>query len=592
MVDIFKRKLNSSFVLEESLPLFVEAFVRYYGEDEREEIVNKFNNMLTVSYRDPKDISSLLYEIDKEKTTQLIDSIFEKAQIPEDKREFLKKTLFSDFSFVYDSLFPIYNYVSYINGERVSSWDKSRVVKTISEIYPDVTVDNLDEKIEKGEFSIVDRIVPFYKTALLEFKEFKSELNPYSEYVDKCKLLMEELDRKYMLKCVKEFKNIFPSIDFEEIEKMILSGSYKNIPNPIIKNYIGNRISFTPLIDAFSDESDELLLNGKDWQKNNIKLDRISFYKNLGLNLGDDFSLYEDDARALELTPSKEVVNLVLDTKKRMYTEEMNEYYTSIPEYLQNKEKMNACGLVDITDLCSPNDYVNHRTYISPRFVQKDEQYVLYPALCLYCGTNGGELDHNIVHELNHIYEINLLHLSGNNYRVIAGWDVIDGVVIEDEKKEMMSLEKDEQKRSYELFNEIINELIAQDICRIMIDMGSYVFTDKETNKTVGSTSYEHTLFLVNEFYNTYKSEILQSRKNGDMSILFSTVGKENFDALNSLFHEFYENFNGFGVYKLYSELRNGEVTEKTTKYASLIEKRNSILKNMHEVSLENKNIK
>lgn len=592
MIDILKKRLNSTEVLENSIPLFIEAFVRYYGEEERENITNKFSNMLIIGYQQPQSVSNFLYEIYNQKSRELIDSILDKAQVDEDKREFFRSTLFNNTSFVYETIQPIYDYVNYINGNRVSSWDKSKVVTLLAKFYPDVTVDNLDEKIQRREFSLLDNIIPFYKEAVLEFREFKMGFKPYSDYVDKCESLKSELEKKYMLKCIYELKPVFLSRDFEAIEAIITSDSFSLFNNPIIKNYVGSSIISTPLIESFSSEHDELLLNGDEWRKDSVRRDRISFYKNLGLNLGDDYSSYENDPRAMELTPSKEVVNFVLEVKKQIYTEKMNEYYNNIPEHVKNSERMKACGLVSTHELCSPKDYTNQQTYISPRFSQKDGQYLLYPVLCLYSGSNTGELDHNIIHELNHIYELSLLSLNGNEYSAISGWDVVDGKVIEDDKQNVVSLEKDEEKRGYELFNEIINELIAQDICQIMVDMGAYVLTSKETNKYTGTTSYEHTMFLVREFYNTYKSEIIQSRKNGDMSVLFSAVGKENFNALNSLFHDFYESFSGFKVYKLFSDLNKGLVTENTTKYASLIERRDAILQSMNEVSKENKNIK
>jgi integrase/recombinase XerD len=75
---------------------------------------------------------------------------------------------------VYYNILPIYNYASYIKGEHVSAWDKTRLVDILSKIYPDVTIDNLDEKIQNGEFSVIDSIIPFYENALLEFKELKT----------------------------------------------------------------------------------------------------------------------------------------------------------------------------------------------------------------------------------------------------------------------------------------------------------------------------------------------------------------------------------------------------------------------------------
>ena len=143
--------------------------------------------------------------------------------------------------------------------------------------------------------------------------------------------------------------------------------------------------------------------------------------------------------------------------------------------------------------------------------------------------------------------------------------------------------------REYELFNEIINELISQEITQILFESNGYIFNTKEDAKIKGGTSYENTMFLIKEFYNTYKKEIIESRRTGDMTELFNAVGKENFEALNKLFHEFYESFPGMSFYSVIQSINKKEETEQTKKFYELVEKRNKVLKSMEEHN-QNKN--
>ena len=175
-------------------------------------------------------------------------------------------------------------------------------------------------------------------------------------------------------------------------------------------------------------------------------------------------------------------------------------------------------------------------------------------------------------------------NIEGNKYYGICGWDIVDGEY-SNKSPDIVSLEDRKTKREYELFNEIINELISQEITEILFSLNGYIFNTKEDAKIKGGTSYENSLFLVKEFYNTYKKEIIESRRTGDMTELFNVVGKENFESLNKLFHEFYESFPGMSFYSLVQSINKKEETEQTKKFYELVDKRNEILKSMEEYS-------
>lgn len=94
-------------------------------------------------------------------------------------------------------------------------------------------------------------------------------------------------------------------------------------------------------------------------------------------------------------------------------------------------------------------------------------------------------------------------------------------------------------------------------------------------------TSYEHTLFLVKDFFYEFKDKIIESRKNGNIQVIWNEVGKNNFDELNSLFEIYNENFSGFKIYNLLSDLREKKDTELTKVYYDLVDKKNNIMENM-----------
>ena len=112
-------------------------------------------------------------------------------------------------------------------------------------------------------------------------------------------------------------------------------------------------------------------------------------------------------------------------------------------------------------------------------------EYIEYPLFNIYIGNIEEYLDHNIVHELNHAYELTFKSMENNVCTLHCGWDILRDT-ISSQSQETVSLDEKKEKRDYELFNEIINELIAQEISEIMSQMGIYVFNTKEDKKIVG----------------------------------------------------------------------------------------------------------
>ena len=261
----------------------------------------------------------------------------------------------------------------------------------------------------------------------------------------------------------------------------------------------------------------------------------------------------------------------------------MNEFYTSLPEYKKNLERIEQLDLLDKDYGYNANAYERRGTFVSTNVKLENGEYIEYPLFNIYIGNIEEYLDHNIVHELNHAYELTFKSMENNVCTLHCGWDILRDT-ISSQSQETVSLDEKKEKRDYELFNEIINELIAQEISEIMSQMGIYVFNTKEDKKIVGSTSYERTRFLVKNFYETYKKEILESRKYGNIEIIHNAVGKENFEELNQLFYEYNEHFNiGLGILQVYEDLENNVETELTKKFKDLVARRNNILAKMEE---------
>lgn len=192
------------------------------------------------------------------------------------------------------------------------------------------------------------------------------------------------------------------------------------------------------------------------------------------------------------------------------------------------REEIEERNLLDKNDSFDAAIYEKHGTFLNPNIVLKSSGYEASSLLVVGCDYASNFNDHDIVHELNHLFELFLDDVNDDYYSVIAGWDRLNEVIAKS-KNVAETVHISDEKRPYELFNEIMNELISQDICKMMHDDGVFVFDNPENSRYKNITSYEHSLFLVREFYEQNQESIIRSRRNGNIELIYDTVGQGKF---------------------------------------------------------------
>lgn len=582
MNEITKRKLNPTETIKQAIPRLIEAFVMFYGESERENITKKFNNMIAFGYATPDDMLRTISNDLEKKSDELIQIFLSNLKNSPDKQEEFKKTILGGFELEYLNLHPIHSYILYLGGNKNVKRD---ALKFVQNFFKDVNEENLDEYINNGNLDKLNEYANEYRKLIEQYGQYRDNFKAYFEYFKKCDNLKRELEEKYERKMLQEFSFLFTEQELKEIEQAL------NIPYRRIKDankkaecYFDFNLSGQALIDAFSLESEQIINDESSWRRDSVINDRIKFFNNIGINLGTNYQDYLNIAGIPELIPKlQETAEVIIASRKKHYKEMTNEYYQMLDDYKEKMEMISQAGLANDTVNFNPSVYERGGTYVSDNVRKTDNGYESVPILCFAMAGITEYLDHMLIHELNHVYELSLQRVEGNKMYSIVGWDGVKGTI----KKEVGEEQEndDEKKREYELFNEIINELIAQEITKILFDANGYIFNTSDNAKSRGGTSYEHTLFLVKSFYENYKQEIIESRRNGDMTKLFETVGRDNFENLNKLFHEFYENFAGFAYYNLMDSLQKNEDTEQTRKFYEIKSKRDKILLAMEEKS-------
>lgn len=378
----------------------------------------------------------------------------------------------------------------------------------------DLSDEDKKDFVHSEKFNKYQLAYECYKKALIKYEKLQEQLRPYKEYVEKSKELEEVLHKKYFKDYVMGCDFLFTESEIEEINNYFNSTSF--VIKPKVLNILSDSIHTIPTIYYFNESSQNKLDSETTdiYEKNIIMRERVRYFRAKGLDLGDDYKIYVKSADAREIWPSIENINKVLDLRATLANEFNNEYYTNTSRHKEIRAEITDKGMLDVNDDFNAALYTQHVTMVSTNVVRKDGTLKLFPMLIAHIADGDAYLDHAIVHEFNHLFELFLLGQKGSKVEYLCGWDYVESDLLEDIKA-VYTLNKREYRRGYELFNEVINELIAQDISEKMMENNIYVFNDETNSKYKGYTSYEHTLLLIKDFYNEFRQDIINSRRQG-----------------------------------------------------------------------------
>ncbi len=618
--------LNCNTKLRENIKKFIEIFVLYYGEEERSHIEELFNNTQYIGYYNDNEIKNVNNELIEIESERLQLEIINNTTLPVSK-----EILFDRYSMENETLFPLYTYLNFLKEGKLSKeerennyykqnynalaqqvkiipWEeyiyiakskkfppkyeklsekakefildytdisikqknyerkKEKAVEFLKQLYPHITIDNIEQEI--NNLKEINKIIEHYNINKQKLEKFKEELPTLKieKYNEKVK---ETLNKEYYLKYIKEIIDIVPEKYKDELLKITNNpDKYINLSREL-ESIIGYSLNNTPAIEYFSEEEEEKLNNPntKDWEKDTIKRNRISYFKAIGINLGNDYEEYKNH---MHLIPSKELIKKLQNIRDRINKELSKEYYNNNIIYKEIIEEIKKIGYKYDSTEEDIKGFEKGSICVNPNRIYQNGKYILKPMMKIKFSLRDiDELDHFIIHELNHVYELSLIKAEEENAEYISGWDLLN------EKED----EEEEKKRKYELLNEAINETIAKEISQIMEENNIRIF--KTSKKEKNHTGYDRMLLITDDFFQTFKKEIIASRKNNNIKILLDAIGKENFEEFNDLLNEFYYNFNEFKVYKIMTDIKQSKETEETKKYKDIFNRKELILEKM-----------
>ncbi|MEG2511337.1 MAG: hypothetical protein RSB00_03130 [Bacilli bacterium] len=367
----------------------------------------------------------------------------------------------------------------------------------------------------------------------------------------------KEINYKYEIMFIKYIQNYLSKEDKSYFNNCLLNNKKPQSIHMIsLDNFIcGNYKNPCPL-DSFNKHNEDLLNNPNTstYLKDSIKRTREKFIqtisndnnlKHISVSSIEDISNYR---QYLSLKEDKEVIE----------NSSEYEYISSIINRLSLKGKNTYYNAYNIK-----NSFVG----LCPNIKRSDNS--LFNTILISSSLTDDELIRVLIHELNHNIETKLLSYSDTTLEIECGFETI-------EEDLLSNTDKHRNIRKYEYFNEIINELITEDI------LSTY---DPLNNKN--NTLYEMLRFLTEEFYNTYKNQIIESRLTHNKESLLNVVGINNFESLNNLINSFMSHFSVSRYNNTLSDIHNNRQSNDVSLYTSYYNRAKDILTNMnlHNIS-------
>lgn len=400
------------------------------------------------------------------------------------------------------------------------------------------------------------------------------------------------LREKYYKEFLKENIDLIKEEDRQGVIEYLNDSKKSYLMNYSVRSLLGSSIQSESILESFCEEQEDILNNEETstFIKNNIIENRIKYFNDIGINLGNNYNLYLENEDVKSNWPTKERLEKFRATKNKLINNFMKEYYLNTVSHKRLRQVVDSKNLLNKDDGLDQTMYNSSlgKTCVATNLKEIDGKLEAAPLVMISFGGFDGALDHDIIHELNHLYELSLESVINNKAVYLCGWDICEDDIV-GEVNDYIDITKEEPKRSYELFNEIINEVIAQEIEEKMHEKGIHILDSSRNSKVKGNTSYEASFFIIKDFYKEFRDEIIKSRSNGNIKEILDVVGEKNFNDLNDLFDIYFENLSGLKKMQLLDDIKNNRTTNLTIKYYEIVDKSKEIMDRMREESKKKK---
>lgn len=589
MVSIEKR-FNINKYFYSYLDIIKDIFLEYYDEEYHDKINEAFANFTFIGYLSPAAISNHIFYLENSISKKLINQFIQEFNFTNDP-DFRIKAFF--YGFENKDECPLYKIMT-----RQDNYEEElKYIFNLNSESPDY------ETLKQKYLTLVDST---YDTFLKYQRMYDEEIKPYEEYINYAEslsqleknsqpvyinkfirrsfFLLSKEDKEFYLTHQQEFYN--PELAASYFRKM---QCYTNLVSRY-SEYMN--FQYEGYIDAFSKENEEKLTTPND--RKIIEKRRINYFKNLGIDLGDNYETYLTNPDVKLLWPSEEDITRINQIKKDIYEETIRDYLLTIPMYQEIKNLLDNSGFT--TKGMAPfifDNYLKDNWNVSPNYILKNDRvnyneikdsFSLHPIILFSANDDSYYIDCHLMHELNHVVEyiiksINITRNDDNTVTITVTAETGLNCKMEEETIKELGTTK------YELFCEAINEIIAINLTNLMHSKGIYLYREENEYETNVKTLYVFAIPLVEEYYKTFKGPITYARMTGNREYLFNIIGEENYEELNNLVNEFYIYFkilsNSNLINDTLKQIDDGIINDNTEIYNSFINRSNNILSKM-----------
>ena len=494
MIETLEKIFEFKKTIKNKTSIIIDAFSAFYGEENKFLIEEKLSNLSISLKMKENSLEDIILEL---KTEELLKYIETEVTSKEIKKKCSKEFISKSFN---SGRFKIIEFENLKYSSDKDNKDISREYQKVQKKYNEI----------KSEYQEIKEILKIYN-----YTKEQLNLKYRTIYQNKVKDLLLN-HTKIPVNSIINNLNLFVEKDFNDVPLVHLIHESDN----------------SKIIDIFENDMlfpKEMVIQGI----NNLKKEYFDKLTGKDLTLEEYYTNPEYKEYLLE---DKILKNLELIRKKIVIN--YNKDLTNIFDFVTNKK--------NITDEFYEQYNYSKTSQTNWRPYKKNNNNLLELFTIIYFDDLKSlkNLDATIIHELNHILELNRI----NNDEFTIGWDKFK---YDYEKNEMVDL----NKGKYTYINEGINELISLEIVKKMHE-NNYLFTNKENNLDKNSV-YNKYEFLLKEFYEEYKDSIIESRLAGDINIIIDKVGKHNFNDLNNLVNDFNKYFSDSKPLKMFEEKKN-----------------------------------
>ena len=297
-----------------NMPVLIDAFTEFYGEDHRKEIEAKFGNLIINGYFSIGGLDMVITTEKKKIADECIEEFKEETGIKDPKMIDAIFGYISDFTYI-----PL---IVTLTKDLSENEIYQNQALTFLREFSGMELTSLDDPKAKEVMETAKKLVPFIEKLVDRFdKRYEEEIKPYADYLERIQSLEKSLRAKYEKEYLNEISDLLSDKDLELLKSDDYSyNKYKMDCNMV---YIGSGVnSFNhTYIDAFSKETDELLNDPKtdNWQRISINRDRINHFKSFGIDHGDDYEAYLKDETCLKIIPPKEFADKLIKSKNEYH---------------------------------------------------------------------------------------------------------------------------------------------------------------------------------------------------------------------------------------------------------------------------------